>query len=91
MTNEDALNHICDIQSVLEYHTADKYQIKACDVAITALEKQIPKSPKDKRGFKAAGDFDGYLIGLCPSCKAEICHEYKYCCICGQALDWEVK
>lgn len=51
MTNEDALNHICDIQSALEYHTADKYQIKACDVAITALEKTNSKKSERQKRF----------------------------------------
>lgn len=49
--------------------------------AIDALEKQMPKAPK------LTGGSYGYR---CPCCNAYIFCEYddKYCCECGQALDW---
>lgn len=52
----------------------------ARDMAVEALEKQIPKKPTHEctliRKF------------TCPRCKNV--HEVKtpYCCFCGQKLDW---
>ncbi len=54
------------------------------DMAIKALEKQIPKKPVlDKLYF-------------CPTCKSEMYGEpdyaqlhFNYCTECGQKLDWE--
>lgn len=49
---------------------------EAIDVAIQALEKQIPKKPKFKTRFH-----------ICPVCEAPTVSDY--CSRCGQALDWE--
>ncbi len=59
-------------------------------VAMTALEKQIPK--------KVIFGYDEQKYVLCPICKIEIAmldswrdfesRVYKYCPNCGQALDW---
>lgn len=44
---------------------------------IKALEKQIPKEPKD----------DGWLY--CPVCGKDILTDrFKYCPDCGQKIDW---
>lgn len=70
-----------------------------CDMAITALEKQIPKKPiridKNK-------EFDGNWKKVCPSCgrvlmerittsESSYPQHYNYTghCWCGQAIDWE--
>lgn len=50
---------------------------ESIDMAIKALEKQIPKKPTDRCMYKE-----------CPACgevEIEFC---KYCPICGQKLDW---
>ena len=60
---------------------------KALDVAITALEKQIPKKPEDIRYFRT---FNSYA-GLCPVCGCGANSEFQYCGDCGQKLDWESK
>lgn len=56
------------------------------DIAINALEKQIPKKPinitKAKDGHKYVG-----LIGKCPCCN-DIIDESNIVCDCGQKLDW---
>jgi hypothetical protein len=60
--------------------------VKACHVAISALEKQIPKKPKqynDKSIFIYEGVF------YCPSCQENVSMDDVYCCQCGQSLDWE--
>ena len=54
------------------------------DIAIEALEKQIPKKVLDDGAF-----------GICPICGAEFNSELRneynitYCCYCGQKLDWQ--
>lgn len=57
-------------------------------LAIQALKRENGLSPleiKDKR------DFDGNIIwqeGLCPICNSILTSDIKYCCKCGQKLDW---
>ena len=86
MTNEEAINELRDrYLSISAY--ADKKQCdkanKAIDMAIQALEKQIPKQITDDEAF-----------GSCPACgyvfNSELVNEYdiKYCPFCGQALDF---
>lgn len=66
-------------------------ECNAREMAISALEKQIPKKPT----FECGG-FDGngniiYDIWICPCCKDKYVvdyDDYKYCPRCGQALDW---
>ena len=57
----------------------------AFDVAIEALEKQIPKKPLNPYG-RYYGKAKG---GNCPICGAGTNSvTYTYCRKCGQALDW---
>ena len=59
---------------------------KALDIAITALEKQIPKAAEHEDG----------AWSICPNCGGSICNdteyatnkEVSYCEHCGQAIDW---
>ena len=51
----------------------------ANNLAIDALEKQIPKSPTNDR---------------CQACNEDVRNwtgeeNFKYCCSCGQSIDWE--
>ena len=65
---------------------------EAIDVAINAIEKQIPKKPE----YEADGYADGELVydyAKCPICGHDF--EYgindwgcEYCSDCGQKLDW---
>ena len=61
----------------------------AIDMAIEALEKQIPKKPYDVTE-KEYDDF--YYLGfICPSCnEAAVYQPYrpKFCKHCGQKIDW---
>lgn len=53
---------------------------EALDVAIQALEKQIPKKPD----FTEDKEF-----ALCPCCNGKgLLNKQKYCDNCGQKLDW---
>lgn len=58
------------------------------EMAIEALNKQIPKKPTDID--EECGTF------VCPSCESMICsiddiEIHKHCLICGQKLDWRDK
>ena len=60
------------------------------EVAIKALEKQIPKKPY----LEGDGYADGQLVydtWICPCCEEryEVDYDdYKHCPECGQAIDW---
>ena len=79
-------------KEALEYFKRRKEQIglsdriqQAEDLAIKALEKQIPKKPYDvDTKYKT---FD------CPECLSRLyadedVRDCGYCCVCGQTLDW---
>lgn len=62
------------------YPTSGYYMLcEALDIAIEALEKQLPKKPVLKR--KAYGG-----IMVCPIC--EVSDYGKYCRHCGQKIKW---
>ena len=50
---------------------------EAYDIAIKALEKQVPKKPIDK-----------LMYIECPSCENVGIEDCNYCPECGQRLDW---
>jgi rubrerythrin len=59
---------------------------KANLVAISALEKQIPKKPKQYT------DFFKTTYYFCPTCEyVRITGNRKRCDVCGQKIDWEVE
>lgn len=61
--------------------------VKHCDLAIEALEKQLPKKPKEEKNnytFKL-GEF---RVGKCPNCLSEASDRFDVCLDCGQKLDW---
>ena len=61
---------------------------EAIDVAIQALEKQIPKKPINKKySFYPHSTLLKSKYGECPTCKT-IQVDDKYCANCGQKLDW---
>lgn len=91
-------------QEALDYFIRRKEQLgisgkiqQAETLAISALEKQIPRVAKTQtinRGMDQTGEYqiDSYYI--CPCCKAVVgdyeCDEiYDYCPKCGQALKGE--
>lgn len=83
MTHEEAIKQL---NSVAIYHF-DKYTTDAINMAIEALEKQIPKKPI----IREAEDYFGYTeYVICPNCeKVEFGHEHPcFCRLCGQAINW---
>lgn len=62
----------------------------AFQAAITALEKQVPKTPQEVD--EREGEDYYYLAFICPSCgDAVIGQPYRpnFCKHCGQALNWD--
>lgn len=87
MTQHEAIlrikNHI-EVHSRKEKHFAIKIT-EAFQMAVEALEKQIPKKPLNPCG-RYYGKAKG---GSCPICGASTNSvTYTYCRKCGQALDW---
>lgn len=83
-----------EIQDQLKGVCSNDPQFLACEMAIDALEKQIPK----KVIFSSDGYADGnpvYDLAECPKCgftfeDGDGCWESTYCPNCGQRLDWEL-
>lgn len=76
MTNEEA---IIDIRENIQPIVGGK----SLDIAISALEKQIPK----KVNISLKGTTDWNTKCHCPNCHSMVLHG-KYCFNCGQALDF---
>ena len=86
MTYKEAIEIL---QEEHDYCQEMSYVIKALEMAIDALEKQIPKKPI----IRKTEDYFGYTeYILCPNCeKVEFGYERPcFCRLCGQAIDWEV-
>lgn len=63
-------------------------RIEAVQLAIKALEKQIPKKPIEDT------EYVGWLIWRCPVCGQEVgrvLEPLQHHCECGQAIDCEVE
>lgn len=110
MTSEEALKHFKNVRDstmvILDSGFGTKpnennivYRNRKlyAELAISALEKQIPKKPDTKitnRGIDITGEYDIDSDYLCPVCECIVgdCERedywYKYCPDCGQALDW---
>ena len=88
MTYEEAIEIL---QEEHDFCQEMSYVIKALQMAIEALEKQIPNTPKVKEEtysrFYDCPSCGGYLVS---EIDGELCSgkKYKYCYSCGQALDW---
>lgn len=67
---------------------------EAVNVAIQALERQIPKKPTyEGNGYAPDGTFV-WDEWLCPCCKSRYeadYDDYTYCPNCGQKIDWGMK
>ena len=78
--NIDVLREIIDelhykvTCTVFSMHNRDRLKYKK---VIDALDKQIPKKPKNR---------EGTTYFYCPCCDSN--NIYEYCGDCGQAIDW---
>lgn len=85
MTIEEAIKQL-ELNRPLAYTELRE----AIDMAIAALEKQIPKKPD----FEGDGYWNGQLVydtWICPNCEKRYevdYEEYDHCPYCGQKIDW---
>ena len=77
---EDCNEQLCDNCDLCYAQGTAGEHIKSIEIAIQALEKQIPKKP----------DFtEDKQFALCPCCDMKgLTDKQKYCDNCGQKLDW---
>lgn len=73
------------VQDLAENAYLNMCTTEEMELAISALEKQIPKKPII-RGLNLCKEISSISF-VCPSCKQHIGRQ-RYCCYCGQALDW---
>lgn len=82
MTESEAIEWIKELkgsEEIQEFYYVESF-IEAFDIAIQALEKQIPK--------KVLSTWDKEFA-LCPCCNGKgLSDKQKYCDNCGQRLDW---
>ena len=83
MTNEEAIKMLKQWNEDLLPYEDEKEGIECHNIAISALEKQIPKKPRKTR-----------CALMCSTCGHKIteigCKKLNrfYCKKCGQAIDW---
>ncbi|HZK28219.1 MAG TPA: hypothetical protein VFD00_11855, partial [Thermoclostridium sp.] len=88
MNNQDAIKRL---KNIVEYWTCRPTEIEAAKLAISALEKQIPKKPLDiKMLFVPHSTLIKSVYGKCPICDT-VQADDEYCQHCGQALDWGIR
>lgn len=77
-TPEDA------IETIKSNMPSSGYQMlrESLDMAIEALEKQIPKKPEVSCSVVSAKYY------RCPTCKRIVGLKIPYCRMCGQAISW---
>lgn len=90
------MNEIEAIKVLKSCHSWDCEDEPALDLAIQALEKQIPKKPTDLKSITFDGSINrNFKSGTCPTCGSYIdSDDDKYYCgekDCGQAIDWSVE
>ena len=94
MTNEEAISILTKDRALCLFNpwTGEdvplnedcRMSAEAMNLAIEALEKQIPKKPNDKFNVP----YDILACGICPSCGRGVHSDMKFCSECGQAIDW---
>ena len=83
MTADEAIKQFEERLQIPDYKTQITEYYEAMELAIEALEKQIPKKPKEH--------CDNKELHYCPCCG--FCFGgtvgWERCYRCGQKLDWE--
>ena len=85
MTTQEIDDIECAIRHIQTAVDVDPW---AVEIAVEAMEKQIPKKPKYKAEDRfVKNHFTEYPY--CPVCKKEVVAGDIFCVMCGQAIDWE--
>lgn len=78
MTNQEAIRILEFMKSEMLLNF-DHDRKKALKLAISALEKQIPRKPSEGQV---------HIVYLCPNC-GSLDFTFPYCRHCGQRLSWK--
>lgn len=81
--NKRVIEYFKDLKKSL----CDPSLIKAINIALPALERQIPVKVECKDSFYNDNTHEVAHIGRCSKCWHP-CAEGEYCPKCGQKLDW---
>ena len=82
MTAQEKDRIECAIRHI---QTATYVDPRAREIAVEAMEKQIPKKLQNIHRFRGREK----CVGACPVCGYVFCSDYgDYCGGCGQAIDW---
>lgn len=87
MTTQGAIETLKLIQGQIEWDYPMEYAV-AVDIAVDALEKQIPRKPK----YKAEDRFvKNHFVeySYCPTCEKEVVAGDMFCVMCGQRICWQ--
>lgn len=96
MTYKEVYEYLKAVQGALNNKPiSNKNAIQINDLAIKAVEKQIPKRPLLQDIHDGNNGLLDYLYN-CPICHMFVCYatelrieeKFAYCPSCGQALDW---
>lgn len=91
MTYEEAKEILCSVRTYFGRCNGKNSIYDALRKSVKALEKQIPKTPKEteKGSFLELDNGTQYeILGLCPNCSTSfIGCVPKHCSACGQAID----
>ena len=97
MTSKEAIEQFKERLAITDYKEDIPKYYEAMEMAIEAIEKQIPKTPN----YMPDDDTCLYYHWECPECGNYYGHSIKkgiralyvnsavYCSRCGQCLDWE--
>ena len=103
MTEREAIKQFKERIDISDYKEQIPEYYEAMEMAINALEKQIPKKITHPGCYDNEGiwhtwnGINGVPYDLCPNCKINLCtggvfgrdkNKMKYCKNCGQKLDW---
>ena len=91
MTNKEAIETINIAMAEVEWDYPMDYTV-AFEMAIDALEKQVPKQPKEYEdkyyGCPSCGNVTIMKWERYPDIHMNKIYGLPYCLGCGQALDW---
>ena len=84
MNNQEKDRIECAIRHI---QTAADIDPWAVEIAVEAMEKQIPMKPNYKEEDRFVKELFA-VYTYCPVCKKEVAVDDMYCVCCGQAIDW---